>query len=587
MVERLKFGRIAVDKYLDVRYGDENVFEYLGKDAYKAISAFLQDDYQESFRAVFEEAEYTWSGIIVKLKRCDDEYRDAYLQIRKQNKLVNGIQLWDINIYEIEALVEGYHEQLLKNRDYKVLTSIKAIDYFRYEHKDSIISFCRMINERERVLFSMSLEEWKNEAVYLKHVAAKDEGRLFDLCKVLKAGQESFFMEMETSLIYAMEEPQPCYIEGTTIMKDGVPYHTLGIITLKEHGVNADKTQAVAKGNIDPLTGLFSKKVITDEVKAKLNNSPNNVALFVLDVDNFKNVNDNLGHMFGDKVLAKVGEVISEVVGDNGIAGRIGGDEFMGMFDNIVDRADLKGRLRSLRSRIEFLFADISGVKITCSIGVCQKQEGFESYDELFACADKCLYLAKDKGKNRYIMYNPELHAQIPTSMDETKAIQNIIHNKDENKIVEELIIILFRERYAAIPMVLRTMVEELGFDRVSIYYGDEFRRIEYFENTDSELSSAFFANKEYFEQFDANGVVMFNNIYKIEEINREAYQFFSKQHTERMIQVLLGSRDNPKGLASFECCSKEMRFTDNMRNFVSIISKIINEIIEENIESE
>ena len=184
-------------------------------------------------------------------------------------------------------------------------------------------------------------------------------------------------------------------------------------------------------------------------------------------------------------------------------------------------------------------------------------------------------------------MYNPELHAEVPTSMDETKAVQNIIHNKDENKIMDELILSLFREKYAAIPKAMRTMVEELGFDRVSIYHGTNFKRIEYFENTDSELEYAFFANKEYFEQFDANGVVMFNNIYKIEEINREAYQSFAKQHTERMIQVLLGQRDNPKGIASFECCSKEMRFTDNMRNFISILSKLMNEIIEENIESE
>ena len=84
------------------------------------------------------------------------------------------------------------------------------------------------------------------------------------------------------------------------------------------------------------ITELCPKKTLA---KAK----QNRVTLVILDVDHFKSVNDTYGHLYGDKVLSRVGYKLKEIVGDNGVVGRIGGDEFLIVIDNINDDQILRG----------------------------------------------------------------------------------------------------------------------------------------------------------------------------------------------------------------------------------------------------
>lgn len=576
-----RYGRLTVDKYFDVRYADEIVFEYLGENAYKAISNYIHEDYQEDFRKAFDNADtHQWTGVFIKMQRHDGVYRDGYVEIKKKDHAINDIQLWDLCVYDMEILTESYHDQLLYSNTYKTLVELSGIDYFRYEHEKGTVSICKIVNAREVVIFSTPLQGWADIAVSQGHVAEKDRSLFKEFCNNISTGKREFSIEVDARLSLESENTFPCCVNCVTIFDDkDLPWHTIGRIVRR----NEAHTSSIAPLSLDPLTGLFSKKSITDKAKTMLNEASGNIALFILDVDNFKGANDNYGHMFGDTVLSKIANVIADTVGNNGIAGRVGGDEFMGVITGFEDHADLKGKMRSLRSKIEYLFADLPNVKITCSIGACQKQESFKDYESIFACADRCLYMAKDKGKNRYVIYIPKLHGELSLNNGRIKGLKDIKHTVNECSVINEAVSILYKEGYAGIEKVMNKFITELIFDRVTVYYGENFKRLLWKENISSEYDYAYFGtNPDYINQFNEDNMLSMDTIYRFEEMEKAIYIAFTKQHTESFIQMLIGSKDNVKGFISFECCSGEKKFSKNMLNYVSIVAHLMSTIIEE-----
>lgn len=160
----------------------------------------------------------------------------------------------------------------------------------------------------------------------------------------------------------------------------------------------------------DGLTELYNKKTITEMAIKKINASKAPAALFIIDVDKFKDFNDQFGHAYGDKVLVIVAKVIREAVGDMGFAGRIGGDEFMCVVET-NDEEVIRSIARNIKQGIQWnIQATDPDQVVTCSIGVARAPADRDTYEDLFELADRALYIAKMRGRNCYIIYKPELH---------------------------------------------------------------------------------------------------------------------------------------------------------------------------------
>ena len=153
----------------------------------------------------------------------------------------------------------------------------------------------------------------------------------------------------------------------------------------------------------DGLTGLYNRTEIEKDIKKALKaQEPGNVSLVMLDIDNFKKVNDTYGHAEGDEVIKALSDVLRRVLGDvNGsFSGRWGGEEFMVLLlDSDIDQAmEVAERIRSEFAVITY---DVAGPQ-TISVGVCQAKPG-ESSDALCTRVDKALYTAKFNGKNQVV----------------------------------------------------------------------------------------------------------------------------------------------------------------------------------------
>lgn len=157
----------------------------------------------------------------------------------------------------------------------------------------------------------------------------------------------------------------------------------------------------------DSLTGLYNQVYGKKCINKYLNHKKpfDSCGMIVLDVDSFKLVNDNYGHLFGDKVLARLAMLLKEVFRDNdSILMRAGGDEFVIFVKDILN-IELVRKNVELMQKIRNLQFGKTGCTITCSAGCCYLPENVSgyTYDQLFENADIALYKAKERGKNCYV----------------------------------------------------------------------------------------------------------------------------------------------------------------------------------------
>ena len=161
----------------------------------------------------------------------------------------------------------------------------------------------------------------------------------------------------------------------------------------------------------DPLTKLLNKDAGRRQAEAYFSRFSENIqsALLIIDLDNFKQVNDQYGHLFGDAVLTQTAREIKKLFRNQDVVARIGGDEFMVLMRGISDRKLLESRCQSMLNIFRNIFQNQKyKLPLSCSVGIALSPEHGKTYYELFNKADQALYWAKAKGKNNFVFYNEE-----------------------------------------------------------------------------------------------------------------------------------------------------------------------------------
>lgn len=150
----------------------------------------------------------------------------------------------------------------------------------------------------------------------------------------------------------------------------------------------------------DPLTGLLDRSALYGSVSETIRLYPERChAVFMMDLDNFKKVNDTFGHLKGDTVLRSVAEHILSSVEKGDIVGRIGGDEFIVLARNVAGRTEAESKAKTLQKAV-------SGMEdVTVSIGIALYPYDGAVFEELYDHADIAMYRAKDKGRDRCEFY--------------------------------------------------------------------------------------------------------------------------------------------------------------------------------------
>lgn len=165
---------------------------------------------------------------------------------------------------------------------------------------------------------------------------------------------------------------------------------------------------------IDPLTGLFNKATAEQLFAQALDSNPNVYAFFVIDLDNFKDINDTFGHPVGDTLLNKVGHCLAGQFRADDIVGRIGGDEFAALLCCSGAQPSIDRLAKRICNAIESIELKTPGFsRISCSMGIALVQPKC-GYHPLFACADRALYEAKKTGKSGWAICQSSETARLP-----------------------------------------------------------------------------------------------------------------------------------------------------------------------------
>lgn len=166
----------------------------------------------------------------------------------------------------------------------------------------------------------------------------------------------------------------------------------------------------------DSLTGLISRKYMLEFIRDLIERKVS-FTLGIIDLDNFKDINDHYGHATGDGVLSQLGQALRDCVGRDGLAGRFGGDELLMVYFKSNDYDHIHELYTNLVSRGQLLRRNytVNGhtLFITGTVGSASYPEDAKDYDSLFAKMDKTLYRGKSKGRNCFIIYVEGKHGHL------------------------------------------------------------------------------------------------------------------------------------------------------------------------------
>jgi len=194
----------------------------------------------------------------------------------------------------------------------------------------------------------------------------------------------------------------------------------------------------------DPLTGIANRRQLFGALNVALDRariSGERIGVFFLDIDNFKTLNDSLGHPYGDRVLIAIAQRLRAIAQDRGFAARLGGDEFTLVLPDAIDadgiRAFGQGIVRAFESPLQ---VDDREVIVSVSVGASVFPDHERDAEALLRAADAALFRAKALGRSQLTMYTPELLVAASTKFDIEQKLRRAIQSNEFELFYQPLI---------------------------------------------------------------------------------------------------------------------------------------------------
>jgi len=248
--------------------------------------------------------------------------------------------------------------------------------------------------------------------------------------------------------------------------------------------LNVDHEMHISEGikdslEQDTLTRLRNKEAARAQIEKSLNWNANGLsAMVIIDLDNFKQINDRYGHLYGDTLLIRVADEIRSLFRSTDVIARIGGDEFLVYMPNIPHRNLVERRSQTLIEAIHGIQQEhAQDLPLSCSVGIAFTPDHGTAYQELFQAADRALYQAKKQGKSCFIVYEPEMSGYL----DSTTMINRKIDSDEVVGVINnDLALYVFNYLYesgdveATIQSLLEIVGRQMDVSRVYIFENNE-----------------------------------------------------------------------------------------------------------------
>lgn len=223
---------------------------------------------------------------------------------------------------------------------------------------------------------------------------------------VLLMGVEDAYLEQQEASAMGAVKVFPILI-GLTLVAVIVVFEYYNFSTRRQASEHSKEMED--KADTDQLTGLYNKMATERKIKEYMQKYPDSQALMIIiDVDNFKKINDTMGHSFGDEVLSKLGVQVQAMFRVTDIIGRTGGDEFIVFLKRIPDEIIVREGKKLETFFKNFEVGEYVKYSVTASLGAAVFPGDAKDFEGLYKAADKALYVAKNRGKNCIAFYGEE-----------------------------------------------------------------------------------------------------------------------------------------------------------------------------------
>ncbi len=364
----------------------------------------------------------------------------------------------------------------------------------------------------------------------------------------------------------------------------GAPIEAIGKFT----DIQSQK-EMEARINIDAMTGCLRKDAFETLSMDYMNKNPQGKGvLLVVDLDNFKAVNDNLGHQFGDRVLRGVGDKLRGLFRGEDLVGRIGGDEFM-VF--MVGTDDLEVGKKKAKDILSILDANYSGAAhsyhVSASVGLaCYPQDGTD-FQTLYDHGDMALFDAKNRGKNGYVAYHNTLSKGTMENTLPFEVAARTLAQHYDSQVVEETFNLLFetKELDISLQTVLELIGKRFGVSRCYIFEQHP-TQLNTYQNTYEWCNQGITAEKwrlqevgldifqSFFDQANDDGVLYCNDVGLLQA--KESREIMEIQSIKSFLHTYINSEEGVSYVLGVDECNNHRIWTPIEVSTILQATKII-----------
>ena len=323
--------------------------------------------------------------------------------------------------------------------------------------------------------------------------------------------------------------------------------------------------------------------LIRDELEHRMGG-----ALLMIDVDDFKSINDSLGHVFGDEFLKTFATTVKSTFREGDIVGRYGGDEFF-VFMPTASAALAEKRAQQLLERISGIKVPIEG-GVKSSIGIAAVSPETRDYRRILKQADSALYQAKNRGKNRAVLFEGSMDEEAFRTKEAVKRGRTKIEFATPDS-AASIVMRVFSSLYASsdISEGIKQILELIGktYDVSRVYIFEDSKDGEYCSNTFEWCGEGIEAQKEtlrkisykddlggtYRDKFGEDGIFYCHDINELDEAQRN---IMTRLNVNSILQCAIMDNGEYKGFVGFAECGNNRFWTQDQIDALAFISKVV-----------
>ncbi len=575
---RIMDWKVFVRRDLTAVKATEYFYEFVGENSFRPVSELLLPEDGELLKKAVEADPFQTLELITVLHNLKDSVRNVYLRIEMSEQTENGIPLYQITISDIHDL-EGRNLRLeqiiLKYRHFMTLEDVYFFEYLLGQDKITVYKY---VNGRAMPQFDgfINVLIQNVEQAHEGSDIAILEGQLRTFCAHLRNGDDFFEMEF----VSEQEDKGIWRVKGSRIPKkrDMVA----GIITPDRN--REQEAYYLTPAARDAGTGLLNKRAWTEYTIEQLNWKDGQVRwLVIIDIDDFKHINDTYGHIFGDQVIRRVAEIMQELVGQRGVIGRFGGDEYVIVLEKVETRDQLKTLLKTIAKELALAFDPKT--RVTASIGVSEYPVDGNEYEELMRKADKALYLAKEKGKNRHIIYEERLHGKLEADDMQNMAMAYAVSKEKKRKVITEMITELCVSGVDSIVKKeerLQQIRSLFDLDGITIYSEAGAHLVCRNGNYMVEVPDGrgLFEDEKYLALFGDDDNFIESNTLKLRFQDPAAFAVMQKQEIGAALQCLSRKEGVPNVIVNYDVFNRNRKWSDEDITLLTILGHCIGNLL-------